>query len=706
VKFKIITLIFISLLVSSVNAQVLVKGEITDENNELVFSANVIVKGTYRGVYTDLHGLFEIEIQPTDTLLFTYIGYVEQEFTLNDTNTDTIKLNIKLRPEVNLLTGAIISARKKLEATRISSASLTQQQIFTTAGDPGNLLYSAQEGSSASVNPESGRLLTRGGRASETRFFMDGLLLGSPYSNTPNGVTTRLQQNPYMIERVNLYNGGFSTEYGQALSSVMVMNTKKKLNEDKHTVSLSTVGLNANLQKKVGKGGIIFNTDFIDLTVNNKLTVTNLDWVKPYRSLATQLLWKAPIDDDKQLKVYVNRHTNSMKIQNEFDGELSTINLNGNNLGFSVFYKHLLSDKWDYSIASTYQQVRNETQIESNLSEDLNDKHFHFKGIVKRYFDHNLTVKSGIEFFRNQYQQDVLFEEDLFEVNNKTDHNNLAFFLEGEKKLKPNWTLRSGIRIDDLNNFRRVLSFRTLLGYELNKQISLAAFYGTFYQLPDADFMYYADHLKNEKSEQLMLTANYHTKKRDINLSVYRKNYHQLIKYDGDFRLDPNLINNNGDGYVEGVDVQYTDNDLIPSCELKASYSYTYSIRDYRNYISYKEPAFIYRHRMNLSAKKFVPSISSHISLTAVVAGGKYFDNPNTIDQVERDDLGVYKSLSFNYTYLTRILGSSISYIHLSVDNILNLKNEVGINYIDKNHFVPIQSNNRRSIFLALIINF
>lgn len=691
------------------NGQTITEGVVLDENQEAIYLCNIAIKGTYKGVSTDIEGRYSIAVEEGDTLVFTYIGYFEQEHgILVNTLADTLYVDVQLKPQINILTNATIIEKRKTEIARISTTNMSQQQIFTTAGEPGNILMAIQGESSASVSPETGRLLVRGGRASESQFYMDGLLINTPYVNTPNGISSRLKQNPYVIERVDLYNGTFSTEYGQALSSIVALNTKQQLKEDSYGLSLSTLGINANIQKRMEKGGIIFNSDFIDLSFNNLLSYTTVDWVKPYKSFFNQILWNLPINDRGKLKVYANTSHSRLEIRDYYEQEQQRIKLEDNQSNFSVFYKHLLSDKWDVSFASTYQSERRNTDIETNLEETLDHAYIHTKGVIKRYFNQSdFVLKGGGEYFRRTYEQAVFLKQDTLDVQNNATYNNLALFLEGERKIASILTLRGGIRLDDIYTDRRVLSYRILLGYEPSNTFSVVGFYGTFYQAPDTEYLYYNTELENEKSEQFLLTANYHKGGRDLSLSGYRKNYQGLIAYTtNDYRLFPNELSNKGDGYVHGLDVVFVDRNTIPFGELKCSYAYVHARKKYLNYDAYRIPDYIYKHRLSLLAKKYISTLNSNISLTLTLAKGRYYDNPYTIDILEEEALGLYKNLSFNYTYLLRVLGSSVSYLHLSVDNVFNFKNEVNLLYQNNGQVIKRESNNRRSIFIAFILNF
>ena len=73
-------------------SQTTVTGVVTDDQNEAVKGAAVVVKGAFRGTMTDENGKFSISVLPTDTLQFSYIGSITQEFVVGSQTTFNVSL--------------------------------------------------------------------------------------------------------------------------------------------------------------------------------------------------------------------------------------------------------------------------------------------------------------------------------------------------------------------------------------------------------------------------------------------------------------------------------------------------------------------------------------------------------------------------------------------------------------------------------------
>lgn len=86
---------------------ILVRGRVLDKDSVEVIGASVMLKGTNRGVPTDLYGRFAVKIPPHATLKVDYIGYesVERTFDMSDAG-----VVIRMTEDVQLM-GEVIVGR-------------------------------------------------------------------------------------------------------------------------------------------------------------------------------------------------------------------------------------------------------------------------------------------------------------------------------------------------------------------------------------------------------------------------------------------------------------------------------------------------------------------------------------------------------------------------------------------------------------------
>lgn len=140
---KVLKLLFVFCLFAFQNAeaQTTVTGVVTDGNSGIPLAgANVIVKGTSNGVSTNFDGEYSIDVSGSATLVFSYIGYTEQEIVVNNQST----INVALAEDASELDEVVVTAlgiRREAKALGYSVAKVDTERILAS-GTPVNALQS------------------------------------------------------------------------------------------------------------------------------------------------------------------------------------------------------------------------------------------------------------------------------------------------------------------------------------------------------------------------------------------------------------------------------------------------------------------------------------------------------------------------------------------------------------------------------------
>ncbi|GLR17166.1 SusC/RagA family TonB-linked outer membrane protein [Portibacter lacus] len=97
------------------NAQSEISGKVTSANDEPIIGATIIIKGTNVGTTTDIDGSFNIAASEDQTLVFSYIGYSDQEVVIGTQTQLSIILeeNTEVLDEVVVI-GYGVTAKKDL----------------------------------------------------------------------------------------------------------------------------------------------------------------------------------------------------------------------------------------------------------------------------------------------------------------------------------------------------------------------------------------------------------------------------------------------------------------------------------------------------------------------------------------------------------------------------------------------------------------
>jgi outer membrane receptor protein involved in Fe transport len=239
------------------------QGKITDAHNtEGLPGANVMLKGTYYGAATDITGNYKISGVKAGTynLEISLIGYKIIQLTglvVNDSSllTNDFKLESSA---LSLGTDIVVIGEKPLmdiESTE-SKKTIGSKEIEASVIENVTDLIRNQPG----VVAEKNEIHIRGGRAYENSYLIDGLSIQDPFS----GGTSGLMLSANSIEEVEVLTGGFNAEYGQSMSGVIEVKTKR--GSDK---------LKGNFTYKTDKIGITDqNSDVAEVSLSGTLPLT------------------------------------------------------------------------------------------------------------------------------------------------------------------------------------------------------------------------------------------------------------------------------------------------------------------------------------------------------------------------------------------------------------------------------------------------
>ena len=263
IKHLIYLLIFLYSL--SGFSQLPITGTVTDGSENPISGANVYLEGTYDGASTDENGNFSFETTETGTqnLIISMIGY-ETHYEAGDVSYFK-DLKITLFEAINALSGVTLTAGT-FEAGDNSKASVLKPlDIVTTAGAAGDFVAALQTLPGTSTVNEDGRLFVRGGAAGETQVFIDGLRVFQPFSATANNIPTRGRFSPFLFKGITFSTGGYSAEYGQALSSILLLSTTDIPDQEKTDISVMSVGGGIGHTEIWGDESLSINTSYINL---------------------------------------------------------------------------------------------------------------------------------------------------------------------------------------------------------------------------------------------------------------------------------------------------------------------------------------------------------------------------------------------------------------------------------------------------------
>lgn len=278
---KKIFLIFMIVFTAQVSlAQVKnIKGVITDSDGMPLPGASVAVQGGQRGAVTDFDGVFSIEAQKGQTLVFTYVGLETQNIVVGDATTINVKLKTAASNALNEVVVTSLGIKKAKKSLTYSTQELKAEEL-TRVRDVNLINTIAGKIAGVAVTKSSGgtggstKVLIRGNSSftnTQPLYVIDGIPLSNAGGGQPNdafGDTAGGNKdggdvvsliNPDDYEGMTVLKGAAaSVLYGsQGANGVILLSSKKaKIGKEVFTAnSVTTFETAAYLPK--------FQTDYI-----------------------------------------------------------------------------------------------------------------------------------------------------------------------------------------------------------------------------------------------------------------------------------------------------------------------------------------------------------------------------------------------------------------------------------------------------------
>jgi hypothetical protein len=672
-SFLNITLFLITTLLS---AQTKIDGKVTDQNGVPIIGANVYLQGTYDGSSTNEEGvfLFTTSETGTQTLVVSFLSY--ETFTMAGDISYMKGLQIKLREDINALDAVVLSAGTFSAGDNSKVSALTALDVVTTASALGDFVGTLQTLPGTTTVAEDGRLFVRGGEAEETQIFIDGIRVFTPYSPTTNNIPARGRYSPFLFDGITFSTGGYSAEFGQALSSVLLLNTIDEPDQNKTDIGIMSVGGSLGNTQKWTNSSLSVNASYINLAPYIALFPDRNEWHKPFEGASGEAVFRQKFDSGL-LKLYAAFDTTNFELTQEDINESEGVDfkLKNSNLYFNGSYQGVLSENWSLLSGASFTHAKNNLDIiESDISNTENS--FHAKTVLKRRFNNQLKLNFGAEYFATNFNES--FEDtETSETSYGFDNNIVGTFVEADVVFSKDLALKAGVRAEYNAIFdQSTVSPRLSVAYKTssNSQVSLA--YGDFYQQPNSDILKFTQDVESQKTSHYIFNYQYNADGRIFRAEAYYKSYDNLVKYDTDFTSFDSNYNNSGDGFSRGIDVFWRDSKSIKNLDYWVSYSFLDTERDYRNFPTAAQPSFVNKHNLSVVGKYWINDLRSQLGFTYAYASGRNYTNPNEAGFLNAQTKS-FNSLSLSWAYLM----SPQKILFLSVNNVLGYRNINGYQY-------------------------
>ena len=563
------------LLLSVLNAEPtgFVKGKIIDINSQLpLVGANIVIKSTSLGTISDEDGYFSIEDIPNGnySISASYIGYKTvylSDIWVRPNAYDF--LNVKLEQSVIQIDDITVEENffKKSLVNEFQSVSFNRDDMRRSPGSGQEITRIINTlPSVASVGENRQDMMVRGGGPTENGFLIDNIYIPSishfqqadGRSNGPVGII-----NTDMVENLDFYSNGFSSKYGNKLSSFGDITYRSGNREKSEGYGLLGMGGLGFLIEGPVSNKVSYITSFRMSYLDIIADAINASGGMPsYNDFQTKIDYKPNIYNTFSLLVIAGGSLYDRDKKGALDvGESEYGELKNNQLTIGINYKRIWNEKaysnTSLSISNKYSKVNfsninTDTLVFKNIEEaDI----FNFRQINHIKIASQTNLEFGFDaqwttqyydYLRKLNNSNILLDKIKFDQ--KVSISNYSAFFTVKKNLGRKLISSIGLRTD-LNDYENttLISPRINLDYEIvNSRTNLIFNIGDYYQNPPAIYVANktSDRLKSARARQYSVCLEHMiTASTKFSVSAYQKDYNNSpILPNSNLHNDPTFL--------------------------------------------------------------------------------------------------------------------------------------------------------------------
>ncbi|MHA7130608.1 TonB-dependent receptor [Algoriphagus namhaensis] len=653
-----------------------VSGQVKDQKGQALPGANVMIKGSYDGVSSGEDGSFQFQTskQGYQILVIQMMGFKKIEMTIACEGEPILLEPITLKEEISELSAVTISAGALEASDENKAVILRPLDIVTTPSAMGDITGALQTLPGTSTVGNDGRLFVRGGDASEVGIYIDGLFVGNAYGSTAGNVPTRTRFNPNLFKGTFFSTGGYSAEFGQALSSTLALNTKDLSLRNQGDLSIMSIGGGYSHTLATEKESMTASANYFDLGPYQNLINQNFDFERPAYGWDVEFAGQKKLKKGGLLKALVRKEAGGLELwqpQPGIEGRGINVALKNDYTYVQSNWRNTLDKGWSLFAGAAYSRNVDNLGFDTLNTENTTST-LHAKSYAVKDFSDRIAMKIGVEYFHQHYTERL---KRLGWSRNFTDRRVFAF-TEWDWYLSSKLVFRTGLRAGHSSLASETLADpRFSFAFQISEasKVSLAA--GSFHQMPVDNFRVINTNLKN--SEAAHLIANYFYQQDGITFRAegFYKSYQNLVTFEGE-TFDPQSLQNEGQGFARGVDIFFRDQKTFKNTDYWVTYSFVDSERKFDQFETRVQPAFSPRHNFSLVVKRFITPLKSQLGFSLSANDGYTYTDPNQPGEMNAKTKS-FQDLSLSWSYLPK----PNLIIHFACTNVLGRENVFGYNY-------------------------
>ncbi|SFU08809.1 TonB-dependent Receptor Plug Domain [Algoriphagus locisalis] len=678
-NLRLLLFITFTLIQTQAFAQARIQGKVLDEKGLPLPGANVQLKGSFDGATSEQDGTYQFETSLTgeQVLIFKFLGFKTQELTIS-LDQNALKIQpIRLIEEITDMNAVTISAGAMEASDASKSVILKPLDIVTTPSAMGDIMGAFQTLPGTSTVGNDGRLFVRGGDASEVGIYIDGMRVGNAYGTTTGNVPTRTRFNPNLFKGTFFSTGGYSAEYGQALSSALALNTKDLSVRSQGDLSVMSIGGGYSHTLANEKQSITASANYFNLGPYQGLIKQEIDFDSAPHGWDMELAAQKKVGENGLLKVMARTESGGMSLWQPLPGTENKVlvDLKNDYTYAQANWRTALKNDWIVFAGISYSKNFDNLAYDSLIIERKSEL-AHFKGTATKDFSDRLSAKFGAEHFIHPYAEKLVkegWERDF-------DDHETYLFTEWDYYLNKDLVFRGGLRAGTSTvSEEKWLDPRFSVAYQLSDKGQLSFAAGSFHQLPVENFRVLNTDLENSESNHLILNYLFSKEGFTFRAETFYKSYDQLVTFEG-LPDSPEGLKNDGSGYAKGIDFFFRDRETFKNTDYWITYSFVDSKRSFNQYKTEVQPSFAPKHNLSVVVKHFIVPLNSQIGASFSYNDGYSYTDPNLDNTEMNAKTKSFQNLSLSWSYLPK----PNLIIHLACTNVLGRDNVFGYTFSPK----------------------
>jgi len=643
---------------------------------------SVTIIGTYDGATTDSLGEFVFTTTEKGAKILTasIADYKDDDHPVTIIPGQALKIDFTLKESLSELKAVIVTAGSFAAGDSKRGSVMSSIDIATTAGSNADISSALKTLPGTQQIGEQEGLFVRGGEGYETKQYIDGTLVNNPYYSSVPDIAQRGRFSPFLFKGTVFSTGGYSALYGQALSSVLLLESIDLPEKTEINASITplVVGLGMQHLAKNKKSSWGFDYDYVNVGLYFAIVKQTPDYFRLPQFHNGDANFRIKTKHGGMIKYYTTFSYSDLGLRRpdvDTPNYKNAFALNNHNWYNNLSYRENLGKGWKMNLGTSFstnldninQQVEDSAdqpkQFDTATSYFMQAKNFTVQSLqnlfqVKAVFEKKIT---GISSFRFGSEYWYAYNKPIFnDTLHKQIDNYTAYFAEASIFLTNEIAAQIGVRAEHSSLINQSdIAPRISLAYKTGKDAQISMAYGTFYQKPEAMQLYYNTNIGFTKATHYIINYQYLNPQRIFRVEAYYKKYDALVSqvpYGPDF-YSYDLA---GNGYAQGLDVFFRDKKTIKNFDYWISYSYIDSKRQFLNYPSMIQPDFVATHTASIVTKRFFTKIKSGVNLTYSWASGRpYYDimlNPSNKYFINAQGTTPdYNSLNFSAEYIPSI---------------------------------------------------